>query len=153
MQFIFNTQPIPPFLLFLLPVSTSQLYSLPFYLSPHLFLFSPLPPNLLALQLPFISPASTLSLPQRLIPSACSRGISKQKMNKVPPEGTVAGLKGANSSVGGCRPCKGSRALAGETGVCGGCDCEGKQKKNTSLEIQLRILSRITNCVCMAVTH
>lgn len=41
-------------------------------------------------------------------------------MKPVLPEGTVAGLKGANSSVGGCRPWEGSRAAAGEAGVCAG---------------------------------
>lgn len=41
-------------------------------------------------------------------------------MNEVLPEGTDAGLKGANNSVGGCRPCEGSRVLAGEAGVCAG---------------------------------
>lgn len=47
------------------------------------------------------------------------------------PDGTAAGLKGANSSVGGCKPCKGSKVLAGEAGVCTGCDCKERiRKKN-----------------------
>lgn len=56
-------------------------------------------------------------------------------MNKVLPEGTDAGLKGANSSVGGCRPCDGSRVLAGEAGVCAGCDW--KRREEMTVEIQL----------------
>lgn len=48
-------------------------------------------------------------------------------MKRVLPEGTVAGLKGANSSVGGCRPCEGSRVLAGEAGVCAGWKWKGNQ--------------------------
>lgn len=47
-------------------------------------------------------------------------------MKLVLPEGTVAGLKGANSSVGGCRPWEGSRLSAGEAGVCAGWNRKGK---------------------------
>lgn len=47
-------------------------------------------------------------------------------MKLVLPEGTVAGLKGANSSVGGCRPCEGSRVATGEAGVCAGWNRKGK---------------------------
>lgn len=56
-------------------------------------------------------------------------------MNKVLPEGTDAGLKGANSSVGGCRPSDGSRVLAGEAGVCTGCDWRWgeRQRKNSQI--------------------
>ena len=119
MHFIFNTQPIPPFLLFPLPSSTFQFHSVPLYLSqppPSSSLLCPLPPNLLTL--PFISCLDSPRLSRCVcFPSACSRGVFKQKMNKVLPEGTDAGLKGANSSVGGCRPCEGSRVLAGEAGV------------------------------------
>lgn len=56
-------------------------------------------------------------------------------MNKVLPEGTVAGLKGANSSVGGCRPCEGSRVLAGEAGVCAGCDRRSDRGKTREKHI------------------
>lgn len=45
------------------------------------------------------------------------------------PEGTVAGLKGANSSVGGCRPCEGSRVLVGEAGVCAGWNWKMKSEQ------------------------
>lgn len=58
-------------------------------------------------------------------------------MNKVPPEGTDAGLKGANSSVGGCRPSEGSRVLAGEAGVCAGCDWRKGFKEEQQLKRQL----------------
>lgn len=55
-------------------------------------------------------------------------------MKRVLPEGTAAGLKGANSSVGGCRPCEGSRVLAGEAGVCG----VGKGKETRTIEHLVR---------------
>lgn len=52
-------------------------------------------------------------------------------MELVLPEGTVAGLKGANSSVGGCRPCEGSRVAAGEAGVCKGWNRKGQRDNAT----------------------
>lgn len=63
--------------------------------------------------------------------------VFKQNVNKVLPEGTDAGLKGANSSVGGCKPCEGSRVLAGEAGVCAGCGWRsgGQRKGDNSVEM------------------
>lgn len=57
-------------------------------------------------------------------------------MKPVLPEGTVAGLKGANSSVGGCRPWEGSRAAAGEAGVCAGRSETGKQNRTIWSEVR-----------------
>lgn len=122
MHFIFNTLPIPPFLLHPLPSSTFQFYSVPLYLShpPVLLLSSALCLWIFWLSGSPSSPRSTRSPSPAVFvsPCSCSSGVFKQKMNKVLPEGTDAGLKGANSSVGGCRPCEGSRVLAGEAGVC-----------------------------------
>lgn len=124
-RFIFNTQPLPPFLL---PSSTSQFYSILLYLShppPVIVFFSPLPRNPLAFPHPVISLSLfflTLSLPHYV----CFWCILAEK---VLPEGTVAGLKGANSSVGGCRPCEGSSVLAGEAGVCAGGDWKSVRGK------------------------
>lgn len=55
-------------------------------------------------------------------PLLLSCAVSEQRVEQELPEGTDAGLKGANSSVGGCRPSEGSRVLAGEAGVCAGCE-------------------------------
>lgn len=70
-------------------------------------------------------------------PLAFSSLVFKQNVNKVLPEGTDAGLKGANSSVGGCKPCEGSRVLAGEAGVCAGCGWRsgGQRKGDNSVEM------------------
>lgn len=69
-------------------------------------------------------------------PLAFGSLVFKQNVNKVLPEGTDAGLKGANSSVGGCKPCEGSRVLAGEAGVCAGCGRRsgGQRKGDNSVE-------------------
>ena len=60
-------------------------------------------------------------------------------MNKVLPEAQDAGLKGEYSSVGGCRPSEWSRVLAGEAGVCVGCDwrsgVKGKNNRGSSVEM------------------
>lgn len=119
---------------------------------PSLFISTP-PPSLLLSPLPSTSKSSDSPAPLHLLsrlslsrcvcfPTACSSGVFKQKM-KVLPEGTDAGLKGANSSVGGCRPCEGSRVLAGEAGVCGGYDWRshwGKTKEKHIIENTVRIL-------------
>lgn len=70
-------------------------------------------------------------------------------MKRVLPEGTVAGLKGANSSVGGCRPCEGSRVLAGEAGVCAGWKWKGNQDNLASSQG----VYHKSECAGAAVTH
>lgn len=105
--------------------STSRFCSFFLYLSPPA-------PFLLSLALlvqtfrlsdfPFISRLISL-LPAAFV---CCSLVAAMYLGGVLPEGTVAGLKGANSSAGGCRPCEGSRVLAGEAGVCAGRNWEMK---------------------------
>lgn len=125
-RFIFSTQPAAPFS-FILLLSTSQFCCILLYLSPPppLSPLCPPPPNLVLSSFPFISRLIFRSRCVCLLP-ACSCNVFRQRMKPVLPEGTVAGLKGANSSVGGCRPWEGSRAAAGEAGVCAGRKPESK---------------------------
>lgn len=127
MHFIFSTQPAAP-LSFIICLSTSQFCSILLYLSP-LPPPSPLcppPPKLWFSNFPLISCLILLSCRVCLL-LACRCDVFRQKLKRVLPEGTVAGLKGANSSVGGCRPCEGSRVAAGEAGVCAGWKRRGKR--------------------------
>lgn len=126
MHFTFSTQPAAPFS-FIICLSTSQFCSILLYLSPPPppSPLCPLPPNLWLSNFPLISSLILLSRCICLL-FACSCDAFRQKMKRVLPEGTVAGLKGANSSVGGCRPCEGSRVAAGEAGVCVGWNRKGK---------------------------
>lgn len=125
MHFLFSTQPAAPFSFIIL--STSQFCSILLYLSPPSppSPLCPPPPNLWLSNFPFISCLIFLSRCVCLL-LACSCDVFRQKMKLVLPEGTVAGLKEANSSVGGCRPCEGSRVVAGEAGVCAGWNRKGK---------------------------
>lgn len=143
MHFIFNTQPMPLFP----PLSPPLIYIS--ILS--LLCSAPLPPpsSLPSAFKSSVSPtflylSSRLSLPHCVgFPCTCNRGVFKQ--NWALPEGTEAGLKGANSSVGGCRPCVESRVLAGDTGVCAGCDGEGQPEEKRIIANMVQVFFFLTH--------
>lgn len=139
-RFIFTTQPLPRSSSPHLHLNSIPSFSL-YRTLPHLLL-------LLLLLLAFPHPVILLMVPSFLTLSLPLRLflVYLAKKDKVLPEGTVAGLKGANSSVGGCRPCEGSSVLAGEAGVCGS-RAEGKHDNDASLETRSR------DCACLAATH